>query len=94
VQLDEPAADLGAVLAVASSFLNRSVDPHTLVAGEVGLAGEVRAIAQAEARVREGAKLGFKRVILPETSRRQLPSLAGVDLRGVHSLNEAWEQVF
>jgi DNA repair protein RadA/Sms len=94
VQLDEPAADLGAVLAVASSFLNRSVDPHTVVAGEVGLAGEVRAIAQAEARVREGAKLGFKRVILPETSRRQLPSLTGVDLRGVQSLNEAWDQLF
>ena len=94
VQLDEPAADLGAVLAVASSFLNRAVDPHTLVAGEVGLAGEVRAIAQAEARVREGAKLGFKRAIVPETSRRQLPSLPGVDVRGVHSLNEAWDQLF
>ena len=94
VQLDEPAADLGAVLAVASSFLNRSVDPHTLVAGEVGLAGEVRAIAQAEARVREGAKLGFKRAIVPETSRRQLPTLPGVDVRGVHSLNEAWDQLF
>ena len=94
VQLDEPAADLGAVLAVASSFLNRAVDPHTLVAGEVGLAGEVRAIAQAEARVREGAKLGFKRAIVPETSRRQLPSLPGVAVRGVHSLNEAWDQLF
>jgi DNA repair protein RadA/Sms len=52
VRLDEPAADLGAVLAVASSFLNRPVEPRTLVAGEVGLAGEVHAIGQAEARVR------------------------------------------
>jgi DNA repair protein RadA/Sms len=94
VRLDEPAADLGAVLAVASSFLNRPIDPHTLLAGEVGLAGEVRAIGQAEARVREGAKLGFKRCILPETSRRQLPPIDGVELRGVQSLNDAWDVVF
>jgi DNA repair protein RadA/Sms len=94
VRLDEPAADLGAVLAVASSFLNRPVDPHTLIAGEVGLAGEVRAIGQAEARVREGAKLGFKRCILPESSRRQLPPIEGVELRGVQSLNDAWELLF
>jgi DNA repair protein RadA/Sms len=94
VRLDEPAADLGAVLAVASSFLNRPVDPHTLLAGEVGLAGEVRAIGQAEARVREGAKLGFKRCILPESSCRQLPPIDGVELRGVQSLNDAWEVVF
>jgi len=94
VRLDEPAADLGAVLAVASSFLNRPVDPHTLIAGEVGLAGEVRAIGLAEARVREGAKLGFKRCILPESSRRQLPLIEGVELRGVQSLNDAWELLF
>jgi DNA repair protein RadA/Sms len=94
VHLDEPAADLGAVLAVASSFLNRPVDPHTLLAGEVGLAGEVRAIAQAEARVREGAKLGFKRCVLPESSRRQVAPIDGVEMRGVQSLNEAWELLF
>jgi DNA repair protein RadA/Sms len=94
VRLDEPATDLGAVLAVASSFLNRPVDPHTLLAGEVGLAGEVRAIGQAEARVREGAKLGFKRCILPESSRRQLPPIDGVEVRGVQSLNDAWELLF
>ena len=58
------------------------------------LAGEVRAIGQAEARVREGAKLGFKRCILPETSRRQLPPIDGVELRGVQSLNDAWEILF
>ena len=94
VRLDEPAADLGAVLAVASSFLNRPIDPHTLLVGEVGLAGEVRAVGQAEARVREGAKLGFQRCILPETSRRQLPAIDGVELRGVQSLSEAWEVLF
>jgi DNA repair protein RadA/Sms len=94
VRLDEPAADLGAILAVASSFLDRPIDPHTLVIGEVGLAGEVRAIGQAETRVREGAKLGFRRCVLPESSRRQLPPIDGVELCGVQSLHEAWAVLF
>jgi len=94
VRIDEPAADLGAVLAVASSFLDRPIDPHTLVIGEVGLAGEVRSIGQAEARVREAAKLGFARCILPEGARRQLPIVAGVEVRGVQSLQEAWDLLF
>jgi DNA repair protein RadA/Sms len=94
VRLDEPAADLGALVAVASSFLDKPVDPQTLIVGEVGLAGEVRAIGQAEARVREGAKLGFQRCILPETSRKQIPPIDGVELRGVASLNEAWDLLF
>ena len=94
VRLDEPAADLGALVAVASSFLDRPVDPHTLIIGEVGLAGEVRAISQAEARVREGGKLGFTRCVLPESSRKQLPALRGVELRGVASLSEAWDVLF
>jgi len=94
VHLDEPAADLGAIVAVASSFLDRPVDPTTLILGEVGLAGEVRAIGQTETRVREGAKLGFKRCLLPESSRRQLPSIRGVELCGVSSLREAWEILF
>jgi DNA repair protein RadA/Sms len=94
VRLDEPAADLGAVAAVASSFLDRPIDPHTLILGEVGLAGEVRAIGQTEVRVREGAKLGFRRCVLPESSRRQLPSIDGVELHGVRSLEAAWQLLF
>ncbi len=94
VRLEEPAADLGAIVAVASSFLDKPIDPHTLIIGEVGLAGEVRAVSQAELRVREGAKLGFKRCVLPESSRRQLPALPGVELAGVQSLEQAWELLF
>ena len=59
IQLDEPAADLAVVAAVASSMRERAVDPRTVVFGEVGLAGEVRAVAQVEARLAEAAKLGF-----------------------------------
>jgi DNA repair protein RadA/Sms len=94
VRLDEPAADLGALVAIASSFLDKPIDPHTLIVGEVGLAGEVRAISHAEARVREGGKLGFKRCLLPESSRKQLPAVRGVELRGVQSLNDAWDVLF
>jgi DNA repair protein RadA/Sms len=94
VRLDEPAADLGAIVAVASSFLDRPVDPSTLILGEVGLAGEVRAVGQIETRVREGVKLGFKRCIMPETSRRQLPAIPGMELRGVQSLQDAWDVLF
>ncbi len=91
VRIDEPAADLGALLAVASSFLDRTIDPQTLVLGEVGLAGEVRAVGQVEARVREAAKLGFARCLVPESSRRQLPTVTGVDVVGVQSIQEAWD---
>ena len=91
VRIDEPAADLGALLAVASSFLDRVIEPQTLVVGEVGLAGEVRAVGQVEARVREAAKLGFTRCLVPESSRRHLPDMAGVEVRGVATLQQAWD---
>jgi DNA repair protein RadA/Sms len=94
VRLDEPAVDLGCIAAVASSFLDRPVDSKTLVLGEVGLAGEVRAIGQTETRVREGVTLGFRRCVLPESSRRQLPPMDGVELCGVQSLQEAWNVLF
>ena len=94
VRLDEPATDLGAIVAVASSFLDRAVDPRTLIVGEVGLAGEVRAIGQTETRVREAAKLGFRRCVVPESSRRQLPAIAGVEVVGVQSLQGAWDLLF
>jgi len=94
VRIDEPAVDLGVLAAVASSFLDRPVDPCTLLIGEVGLAGEVRAVGQAEARVREAVKLGFSRCILPESSRRQLPAVNGIELLGVSSLVGAWDLLF
>jgi DNA repair protein RadA/Sms len=94
VRIDEPAADLGVVAAVASSFLDKPVDPRTLLIGEVGLAGEVRAVGQADTRVREAMKLGFARCILPESSRRQLPAFEGMELLGVDSLAAAWQLLF
>ena len=94
VRIDEPAVDLGIIAAVASSFLDKPIPPHTLLLGEVGLAGEVRAVGQADTRVLEGAKLGFTRCILPEASLRQLPPVDGVELCGVRSLGDAWDVLF
>jgi DNA repair protein RadA/Sms len=72
MRLDEPAVDLGLALAVASSQREVPVDPATLVLGEVGLAGEVRAVQQVEPRVAEAAKMGFKRFLLPAANAKKL----------------------
>jgi DNA repair protein RadA/Sms len=66
--IQEPAGDLAVVAALASSVRNRALDPHTVVLGEVGLAGEIRAVGQPELRLREAQKLGFRRVILPKAN--------------------------
>jgi len=94
VRIDEPAVDLGVIAAIASSYRDQPIDARTIVLGEVGLAGEVRAVGQCEPRVREAAKLGFQRCILPESSRRQLSAIEGVELVGVTSLGEAWDHLF
>ncbi len=65
VRVDEPAADLGVALAVASSYRNRPLDPHTVFIGEVGLAGEIRGVPQLDRRLAEAAKLGFRRAVVP-----------------------------
>ena len=63
--VDEPASDLGVLAAIASSVRNRVIPATTAMFGEVGLAGEVRAISQAALRVREAAQMGFQRCIMP-----------------------------
>ena len=65
IKVSEPALDLGIVMALVSSFKNRAIDEKTVIFGEVGLAGEVRAVSQAQQRVNEAVKLGFKTCILP-----------------------------
>lgn len=92
VKLNEPAADLGMMVAVASSHLDKPVDPHCLVLGEVGLAGEVRGISQPEIRIKEAAKFGFKRCILPTGNIKQL-KIRGMELIGVKTVEEALERI-
>lgn len=66
LSVEEPAADLGVAIAVVASFRDRVVDPRTVLIGEVGLGGQVRPVSQLELRLREAAKLGFKRAIIPK----------------------------
>jgi DNA repair protein RadA/Sms len=95
VRIDEPAADLGVICAVASSFLDKPIPSRTMVIGEVGLAGEVRGIHQAELRIKEASKLGFKRCLLPASNRSRLSlELEGMEMVGVQSVEETLEILF
>lgn len=94
LEIDEPAADLGVVAAVASSFRNLPLDPHTVVFGEVGLTGEVRGVLQAGMRAREAQALGFKKIVLPNSNRKGLEKLLGVRVVGVRSVEEALDEIF
>jgi len=87
--LDDPAADLATVAALSSSFRDRPLDPRTLVLGEVGLAGEVRAVAQAEARLAEAARLGFRRAVVPGGNARHAVAPDGLEVQGVETVAEA-----
>ena len=94
LEVDEPAADLGVVTAIASSFKNVNVDPHTAVFGEVGLTGEVRGAMQASVRAREAQALGFKKIVMPASNVSGLERLLGVRVVGVKSVDEALEELF
>lgn len=94
IRIDEPALDLGVISALASSLTERSVSPATVVCGEVGLAGEVRAVSQVEMRVREAERLGFDRCILPKTNKDRLSVKTTINLVGVSSVHELLEELF
>ena len=89
IRLNEPAADLGIVLAIASSYKNRPIAEDVIVFGEVGLSGEVRAVSMPEQRVSEAKKLGFTTCILPEVSVKTVGKVEGVRIIGVKSVGEA-----
>jgi DNA repair protein RadA/Sms len=94
LEIDEPAADLGVVASIASSFRNVPIDPLTVVFGEVGLTGEVRGAMQAGARAREAQALGFKKIILPASNTSGLERLLGIRAVGVRSVEEALDELF
>jgi len=94
LEIDEPAADLGVIAAIASSFRNLQIPPETAVFGEVGLTGEVRGVLQAQTRAREAQTLGFKKLILPESNTKGLEKLLGMRVVGVRSLDEAIDELF
>ena len=89
IRINEPAVDLGIVLALVSSYKNRPVSEDVLVFGEVGLSGEVRTVNMPEQRVSEAKKLGFQTCILPAVSLDAVKNIQGIKLLGVKSINEA-----
>ena len=93
LEVDEPAADLGLVTAIASSFKNVMIDPHTAVFGEVGLTGEVRGAMQASIRAREAQALGFKKLVMPASNVNGLERLLGLRVVGVRSVDEALQEL-
>ena len=88
MKLNEPAIDLGIIVALVSSFKNVPVDAHTIIFGEVGLAGEVRGVSMAAQRVKEAAKLGFTTCILPRINCDGIDEVEGIKLIGVQNIAE------
>ena len=91
--LDEPAADLAILAAVASSLRNRPIAPDIVVFGEIGLAGEVRATSQAALRAREASQLGFRRLLMPDRSLPASDIPQGLDVIGVRTVGEALDAI-
>ncbi len=88
IRIDEPALDLGVICALSSSMLDKPVPPDTAVCGEVGLAGEIRAVANIELRIREAERLGFSRIIVPKTNFDRFKTRTQIDRVGVASIHE------
>ena len=87
LKIKEPGIDLAIALAIASSFCNRPIDPHTIVLGEIGLGGEIRSVPRIESRLKEAKLMGFKRCILPK---RSMPKEQGaLELVPVERLEDA-----
>lgn len=88
IKMNEPAIDLGIVMALVSSYKNRPIDEKMIVFGEVGLSGEIRAVNMPEQRVAEAKKLGFETCVLPEVSKSMVKDIKGIRLVGVKTINE------
>jgi DNA repair protein RadA/Sms len=94
VKVIEPAVDMAIVSAIASSFLDKPVPDGTVVLGEVGLAGEVRAIGQVDIRLGEAKKMGFKRCLVPESNLKRIHDIDGIEVSGINKVSEAVDTLF
>jgi DNA repair protein RadA/Sms len=94
VKVIEPAVDMAIVSAIASSFLDKAVPDGTVVLGEVGLTGEVRAIGQVDTRVAEVKKMGFKRCLVPDGNFKRVRDIEGIKVAGIKTVSEAVDTLF
>lgn len=93
LKIIEPAVDLGIIATIASSVREKPIDPQTCVFGEVGLSGEVRAVAQAEVRLKEAAKIGFRRAVIPASSAEKIKKIDRITIIGVKDVTECLKAV-
>lgn len=91
IKILEPSIDLGILLAVASSYCNKIIDPETVVVGEVGLGGEIRSVSRIETRIKEAMNMGFRRCLIPKRNLQGLPEeiTKNIELQGVEFVEEA-----
>ncbi|MCL2169394.1 MAG: DNA repair protein RadA [Defluviitaleaceae bacterium] len=94
MKLTEPAADLASIAAIATSFRNKPINPQALVFGEVGLAGEVRAVSHTQRRLDEAAKLGFTEAIIPQANLKGLKRPENMRVFGVSNISELLKLIF
>jgi DNA repair protein RadA/Sms len=93
LRIVEPAVDLGIISTIASSLKDIPIDPKTFVFGEVGLSGEIRAITQAEIRIKEASKIGFKKAVMPQENAEKVKNNLGLEIMGVKDVEGALEAV-
>jgi len=93
LRIVEPAVDLGIIATIASSLKEIPIDPRTFVFGEVGLSGEIRAIAQAEIRIKEAAKIGFKKAVIPFGNAEKIKNNPGLEIIGVKDIESTLRAV-
>lgn len=94
IKIDEPACDLALCAALASSFTNKIIKGKTVMFGEVGLSGEVRAVNSADIRVKEAYKLGFKTIVIPNKNVKSIGKINGAAIIGVNNVKEALKALF
>lgn len=94
LKIVEPAVDLGIIATIASSVKEVSIQPDTCVFGEIGLSGEIRAVAQSEARLKEAAKIGFKKAVIPAGNALKTANTNGLKVVGIKNVDEFLEAVF
>ncbi len=94
IKINEPAIDLGIVMALVSSFRNKPINYNTIIFGEVGLSGEVRGVSMAERRIKEAAKMGFTSCVIPQINCEGINIPDGMEVIGVSSVSEALSKAF
>ena len=93
VKIDEPAADLGIAIAIASSFKDIAILGDTIIIGELGLGGEVRGVSRVDSRLKEAARLGFKNAIIPKDNIKDSSGIKSLKIIEVSSLTEAIDKI-